>query len=133
MSYAAPFSLLSFHLPDRADSAEERLTWPLAGSLVIHAAVLIAFVSLRFASSLEQSSGSYEVTLVTLQEISASSTASPENTSRPERNVDKVPPPKAEAGKAPKAAPPRKAVSSPSPVPQVRWLPWPRSRGCRNW
>ena len=120
MSYAAPFSLLSFHLPDRADSAEERLTWPLAGSLVIHAAVLIAFVSLRFASSLEQSSGSYEVTLVTLQEISASSTASPENTSRPERNVDKVPPPKAEAGKAPKAAPPRKAVSSPSPVPQEK-------------
>ena len=120
MSYAAPFSLLSFHPPDRADSAEERLTWPLAGSLVIHAAVLIAFVSLRFASSLEQSSGSYEVTLVTLQEISASSTASPENTSRPERNVDKVPPPKAEAGKAPKAAPPRKAVSSPSPVPQEK-------------
>ena len=99
MSYAAPFSLLSFHPPDRADSAEERLTWPLAGSLVIHAAVLIAFVSLRFASSLEQSSGSYEVTLVTLQEISASSTASPENTSRPERNVDKVPPPKAPEAK----------------------------------
>ena len=120
MSYAAPFSLLSFHLPDRADSAEERLTWPLAGSLVIHAAVLIAFVSLRFASSLEQSSGSYEVTLVTLQEISASSTASPENTSRPERNADKVPPPKAEARKAPKAAPQRKAVSSPSPVPQEK-------------
>ena len=120
MSYAAPFSFLSFHPPDRADSAEERLTWPLAGSLVIHAAVLIAFVSLRFASSLEQSSGSYEVTLVTLQEISASSTASPENESRPERNADKVPPPKAEARKAPKAAPPRKAVSSPSPVPQEK-------------
>ena len=120
MSYAAPFSLLSFHLPDRADSAEERLTWPLAGSLVIHAAVLIAFVSLRFASSLEQSSGSYEVTLVTLPEISASSTASPENTSRPERNADKVPPPKAEARKAPKAAPPRKAVSASSPVPQEK-------------
>ena len=120
MSYAAPFSLLSFHLPDRADSAEERLTWPLAGSLVIHAAVLIAFVSLRFASSLEQSSGSYEVTLVTLSEISASSTASPEKQSRPERNVAKVPPPKAEVRKAPKAAPLQKAVSPPIPVPQEK-------------
>ena len=120
MSHAAPFSLLSVHLPDRADSAEERFTWPLAGSLVIHAVVLIAFMSLRFASSLEQSSGSYEVTLVTFQEISASPTASPEKQSRPERNVDKVPPPKAEAGKAPKAAPPRKAVSPPIPVPQEK-------------
>ncbi len=120
MSYAAPFSLLSFHLPDRADSAEERLTWPLAGSLVIHAAVLIALVSLRFASSLEQSSGSYEVTLVTLSEISASPTASPEKQSRPERNVAKVPPPKAEVRKAPKAAPPQKAVSPPIPVPQEK-------------
>ena len=120
MSYAAPFSLLSFHPPDRADSAEERFTWPLAGSLVIHAVVLIAFMSLRFASSLEQSSGSYEVTLVTFQEISASPTASPEKQSRPERNVDKVPPPKAEVRKAPKAAPLQKAVSPPIPVPQEK-------------
>ena len=120
MSYAAPFSLLSVHLPDRTDSAEERFTWPLAGSLVIHAVVLIAFMSLRFASSLEQSSGAYEVTLVTFQEISASPTASPEKQSRPERNVDKVPPPKAEVRKAPKAAPPQKAVSPPIPVPQEK-------------
>ena len=120
MSHAAPFSLLSVHLQDRADSAEERFTWPLAGSLVIHAVVLIAFMSLRFASSLEQSSGSYEVTLVTFQEISASPTASPEKQSRPERNVDKVPPPKAEVRKAPKAAPPQKAVSPPIPVPQEK-------------
>ena len=120
MSHAAPFSLLSVHLPDRTDPAEERFTWPLAGSLVIHAVVLIAFMSLRFASSLEQSSGSYEVTLVTFQEISASPTASPEKQSRPERNVDKVPPPKAEVRKAPKAAPPQKAVSPPIPVPQEK-------------
>ena len=120
MSHAAPFSLLSVHLPDRTDSAEERFTWPLAGSLVIHAVVLIAFMSLRFASSLEQSSGAYEVTLVTFQEISASPTASPEKQSRPERNVDKVPPPKAEVRKAPKAAPLQKAVSPPIPVPQEK-------------
>ena len=78
MSYAAPFSLLSFHLPDRDDSADERLTWPLVGSLVIHAVVFVAFLSLRFGSSLEQSSGSYEVTLVTLPEIAAPSTAAPQ-------------------------------------------------------
>ena len=120
MSYAAPFSLLSFHLPDRDDSAEERLTWPLAGSLAIHVVILIAFVSVRFASSLEQPSRSYQVTLVTLPEIAASPTASPENKSTPERNADKVPPPKAKAGKAPKAAPQRQAVSPPSSVPQEK-------------
>ena len=127
MSYAAPFSLLSVHLPDRADPAEGRLTWPLAGSLVIHAVVLIAFVSLRFASSLEQSSGSYEVTLVTFQEISSSPTVLPEKPSRPERNVEKVPPPKAEVRKDSKAAPQKKAVSPPrqavrttNPRPQAR-------------
>ena len=120
MSYAAPFSLLSFHLPPGDDSAEERLTWPLAGSLVIHACVFIAFLSLRFASSFEQSSGSYEVTLVTLPEIASSPAASPANKSRPERNADKVPPPKAEAGEAPKVAPQKKAVNLPSPVPQEK-------------
>ncbi len=119
MSYAVPFSLLSFHLPDRDDSAEERLTWPLAGSLVIHVVVFIAFLSLRFTSSLEQSSGSYEVTLVTLPEIVSSPTAPSANKSRPEQNADKVPPPP-KAAEAPKAAPPRKAVSSPSPVPQEK-------------
>ena len=120
MSYAAPFSLLSFHLPDHDDSVEERLTWPLAGSLVIHACVFIAFLSLRFASSFEQSSGSYEVTLVTLPEITASPTVSPENKSRPKRSADKVPPPKAKAQKAAKVAPQRKAVSPPTPVPQEK-------------
>jgi len=127
MSYAAPFSLLSFHLPDRDDSAEERLTWPLAGSLVMHAVVFIAFLSLRFASSFEQSSGSYEVTLVTLPEVASSSPASSADKSRPERKADKVPPPKAKARKAVKAAPQKKAVSPPrqavrttSPRPQAR-------------
>ena len=120
MSYAAPFSLLPFHLPDRDDSAEERLAWPLAGSLVIHAFVFIAFLSLRFGSSLEQSPGSYEVTLVTLPAIASSPAASPENTSRPERNADKVPPPKAEAKEVPKVAPQTKEVSSPNPVPQEK-------------
>ncbi len=78
MSYATPFSLLSFHLPDHEDSAAERLTWSLAGSVLIHAVVFVAFLSLRFGSSLEQSSGSYEVTLVTLPEIAASATAAPQ-------------------------------------------------------
>lgn len=123
MSYAAPFSLLSFHLPDHDDQAEERLAWPLAGSLVIHAFVFIAFLSLRFGSSLEQSSGSYEVTLVTLPEVAAS----PANKSRPKRSADKVLPPKAKARKVVKAAPQKKAVSPPrqavrtaSPRPQAR-------------
>ena len=109
MSYAAPFSLLSFHLPDHDDSvAAERLTWPLAGSVLIHAVVFVAFLSLRFGSSLEQSSGSYEVTLVTLSEIAAPATASPAKKSRPKGNADKVLPPKA------KTAPQRKAVIPPS-------------------
>lgn len=112
MSYAAPFSLLSFHLPDRDDSAEGRLTWPLAGSLTIHVVLFIAFLSLRFASSLEQSSGSYEVTLVTLPELSASPTASPAKQSKPERSTDQVPPPK--------AAPQRKAATPPGPVPREK-------------
>lgn len=127
MSYAAPFSLLSFRLPDRDDSMEERLTWPLAGSLAIHVVVFIAFLSLRFASSLGQAAGSYEVTLVTLPEIAASPAASPANKSRSKINADKVPRPKAKAGKAAKAvpqrkamSPPRKVVSPPIPVPQEK-------------
>lgn len=78
MSYAAPFSLLSWHLPDHDESVAERLRWPLAGSALLHAVVFVALLSLRFGSSLEQSSGSYEVTLVTLPEIAASSTAAPQ-------------------------------------------------------
>ena len=116
MSYAAPFSLLSLHQPDRDDPADERLTWPLAGSLVIHAFVFIAFLSLRFASSFEQSSGSYEVTLVTLPEIATSPAVSPENKSK--RNARKVPSPKAQARQA--VSPPRQAVRTTSPRPQAR-------------
>ena len=78
MSYAAPFSLLSWHLPDHDESVAERLRWPLAGSALLHAVVFVALLSLRFGSSLEQSSGSYEVTLVTLPEIAASPTAAPQ-------------------------------------------------------
>ena len=78
MSYAAPFSLLSWHLPDHDESVAERLRWPLAGSALLHAVVFVALLGLRFGSSLEQSSGSYEVTLVTLPEIAASPTAAPQ-------------------------------------------------------
>ncbi|MYC27927.1 MAG: TonB family protein [Nitrospira sp. SB0662_bin_26] len=78
MSYAAPFSLLSWHLPDHGESVAERLRWPLAGSAFLHAVVFVAVLSLRFGSSLEQSSGSYEVTLVTLPEIAAPPTAAPQ-------------------------------------------------------
>ncbi len=78
MSYAAPFSLLSWHVPDHDESVAERLRWPLAGSALLHAVVFVALLSLRFGSSLEQSSGSYEVTLVTLPEIAASPTAAPQ-------------------------------------------------------
>ena len=79
MSYAAPFSLLSWHLPDHDESVAERLRWPLAGSALLHAVVFVAVLSLRFGSSLEQSSGSYEVTFVTLPEIAASPTAAPQS------------------------------------------------------
>ena len=113
MSHAAPFNFLSFYLVDCDDSGEARLTWPLAGSLAVHVVMVIAFLSLRFASSFEQSSGSYEVTLVTIPEISSSPTAEPTNKSRPERNADKVPPPKVKVREAPKAAPQRKAVNPP--------------------
>ena len=118
MSYAAPFSLLSWHLPDHDESVAERLRWPLAGSALLHAVVFVAVLSLRFGSSLEQSSGSYEVTLVTLPEIAASPAAAPENESR--RNAGKIPPPKAETGEAAKAAPQREAVSPPGPVLQEK-------------
>ena len=78
MSYAAPFSLLSWHVPDHDESVAERLRWPLAGSALLHAVVFVALLGLRFGSSLEQSSGSYEVRLVTLPEIAASPTAAPQ-------------------------------------------------------
>ena len=120
MSYAVPFSLLSLHLPDHDESVAERLRWPLAGSALLHAVVFVALLSLRFGSSLEQSSGSYEVTLVTLPEIASSPTASPANKSRPERNADKVPPPKAEDGEAPKVAPQKRAVNPPGSMPQEK-------------
>ena len=120
MSYAAPFSLLSLHLPDHDESVAERLRWPLAGSALLHAVVFVALLSLRFGSSLEQSSGSYEVTLVTLPEIASSPTASPANKSRPERNADKVPPPKAEDGEAPKVVPQKRAVNPPGSMLQEK-------------
>ncbi len=69
MSYAAPFNLLLFHVSGSTDSVATRLTWPLASSLVIHV-VMITLVGLRFAPSFEQPSGSYQVALVTLPEIS---------------------------------------------------------------
>lgn len=114
MSYATPFSLLSFHLPDRDDSVAERLSWPLAGSVLLHAVVFVALLGLRFASSLEQSSGSYEVTLVTLPEIAASPTAPPAKESRLKKRVDKVLPPQAKARQAETAAPQSEAVIPPS-------------------
>ena len=118
MSYAAPFNLVSFHASDSADSVETQLTGPLAGSLAIHVVVFIAFLSFRFASSLEPSSGSYEVTLVTLPEIAASPTASSANKST--RNADTVSPPQVEPGEIPKLAPQKKAGNPPSPVPQEK-------------
>ncbi len=100
MSYAAPFSLLSLHVPDHDESVAERLRWPLAGSALLHAVVFIALLGLRFGSSFGQSDGSYEVTLVTLPEIAASPAAPPVT--------------KAKARKAPAAAPQKKAVIPPS-------------------
>ena len=117
MSYAAPFSLLSLHLPDHDESVAERLRWPLAGSALLHAVVFVALLSLRFGSSLEQSSGSYEVTLVTLPEIAAP--ASPVTKARPNKNAEKVLPPKAKARKAPAAAPkvvPPPVSTDPMPI-----------------
>ena len=114
MSYAAPFSLLSLHLPDHDESVAERLRWPLAGSALLHAVVFVALLGLRFGSSFGQSDGSYEVTLVTLPEIAASPAAPPVTKARPNKNAEKVPPPKAKARKAPKAAPQKKAVIPPS-------------------
>jgi protein TonB len=78
MSYAVPFSLLSWHVPDHDESVAERLRWPLAGSALLHAVVFVALLSLHFGSSLEESSGSYEVMLVTLPEIVASPMAAPQ-------------------------------------------------------
>ena len=78
MSYAATFSLLSLHVPDHDESVAERLRWPLAGSALLHAVVFVLLLSLRFGSSLEESSKSYEVRLVTLPEIAASPTAAPQ-------------------------------------------------------
>ena len=118
MSYAAPCSLVSFYLPDREGLAEKRLTWPLAGSLAIHAVVLGAFLISRFAASLEPSARSYDVTLVTFPEISASQTTSPDKQSR--QKADAVLPPKAEAREVPKSAPPQKAASPPLPLPQEK-------------
>ena len=118
MAYAAPFSLVSFHLPDREGPAEERLTWPLAGSLAIHVVVFGAFLLSRFTASLEPSAGSYEVTLVSLQEVSSSQTASPDNESR--QKADAVLPPKAETREVPKSSPPGEAASPPLPLPQEK-------------
>ena len=119
MSYAAPFSLLSLHLPDHDESVAERLRWPLAGSALLHAVVFVALLGLRFGSSLEESSGSYEVTLVTLPEIAAPPTAPPVTKARPNKNAEKAPPPKAKTRKAPTAAPkvvPPPVSTDPMPI-----------------
>ncbi len=119
MSYAAPFSLLSLHVPERDESVAERLRWPLAGSALLHAVVVVALLGLRFGSSLEQSDGAYEVTLVTLPEIA--SPAPPVTKAKPDKNVKKVPPPKAKAKKTPAVAPkvvPPPISKDPMPIPK---------------
>ena len=119
MSYAAPFSLLSLHVPERDESVAERLRWPLAGSALLHAVLVVALLSLRFGSSLEESSGSYEVTLVSLPEIATS--APPVTKTKPNKNVERVPPPKAKDRKAPAAAPkvvPPPISKNPMPIPK---------------
>ncbi|MYH01441.1 MAG: TonB family protein [Nitrospira sp. SB0675_bin_23] len=128
MSYAAPFSLLSLHVPERDESVAERLRWPLAGSALLHAVVVVALLGLRFGSSLEQSDGAYEVTLVTLPEIA--SPAPPVTKTKPDKNVEKVPPPKAKAKKTPAVAPkvvPPPISKDPMPIPKqnVEKLPPP--------
>ncbi len=115
MSYAAPFSLLSLHLPDHDESVAARLRWPLAGSALLHAVVFVALLGLRFGSSLEQSDGSYEVTLVTLPEIAASpATAS--------QKKAVIPPSKAvrtDSSRSPaKTRVPERAMDAPMSVPK---------------
>ncbi len=124
MSYAAPFSLLSLHVPERGESAAERLRWPLAGSALLHAVLFVALLGLRFGSSLGQSDGSYEVTLVTLPEIAAP--APPVTKAKPNKIVKKVPPPKAKARKDPVPVP-KQTVEKlpPPPVEDVRDVPKP--------
>lgn len=137
MSYAAPFSLLSLHLPDHDESVAERLRWPLAGSALLHVVVFVALVGLRFGSSLESSDGSYEVTLVTLPEIASSVTTPPVTKAKPNKNVKKAPPPKAKARKAPAAAPkvvPPPVSTDPVPIPKqnVEKLPPPPLENVRE-
>ncbi len=87
MSQAVPFNLLSFHASGSADPVATRLKWPIAGSLAIHVVVLFALVGLRFAPSLERPSGSYQVVLVTLPEISP---PRPARSRAPERVTDSL-------------------------------------------
>ncbi len=68
MSYAGHANLITLQLADSSAQVDSRLTRMLATSLVVHAVLLLGFMNVRFAPTLQQPLASYHVNLVTLPE-----------------------------------------------------------------
>jgi len=68
MSYAGHANLITLQLADSSAQVDSRFTRMLATSLVVHAFLLLGFMSMRFAPTLQQPLASYHVDLVTLPE-----------------------------------------------------------------
>ena len=86
MSSTAPFNQRSFLSLDCAESVDPWLMWSLVGSFVLHMAMYVAFMDLRFLPEVEPTESSYHVSLVTLPALSAS--APPMTNARPHDPVE---------------------------------------------
>ncbi len=86
MSSTAPFNQRSFPSLDCAESVDPWPMWPLVGSFVLHIAMYVAFMDLRFLPEVEPTESSYHVSLVTLPALSAS--APPMTNARPQDPVE---------------------------------------------
>lgn len=120
MSYAGHANLISLQLADSSAKVDSRLTRMLATSLVVHAVLLLGFMSVRFAPTLQQPLASYYVDLVTLPEPHV---APPSKKSTTSKSVSVLPPvkkqvkPLAPVQPVSKTPPPPKPEVVPSPVP----------------
>ncbi|WP_447969579.1 TonB family protein [Nitrospira sp. M1] len=115
MTHASSANLISLGVSSSIPDEDSSIRWWIAGSLALHALIIIFLTTLRFAPTLEQPLHSYEVSLINPSDLEAPPAKSPAKTrSKPkprQPQAPPTPPPKA------KTRPPEPKAEPLAPLP----------------
>lgn len=108
MTHDGPANLISLGLSPSISGEDSSIRWWLAGSLALHALIIIFLITLRFAPTFEQPLHSYEVSLINPSDLEAPPAKTKAKTKARPRARAKQP-------KAAPAPPPKQQARPPEP------------------